>query len=180
MLLPMGLLGQNITCDSDRVWMTKTHYPQDVPGSAPFTANKMIVIGRNPIDVIPSLANLVNTQSHSLEINEQYHVDFPEFWANWVTQMTQNIKKNHEDVLELAATIPTYFLRFEDLKTQPKDVLLFMFAFLLDVDINRIYGTVAERRILEVMESGYMNKAAYKLKDTTRNLSRQRHMYSDA
>ena len=112
----MGLLGQNITCDSNKVWITKTHYPQDIPGSAPFTANKMIVIARNPIDVIPSFANLVNTHSHSLEINEQYHVDFPEFWANWVTQMTQNIKDNHEGVLELAAAIPTFYLRFEDLK----------------------------------------------------------------
>ncbi len=23
----MGLLGQNITCDSNQVWVTKTHYP---------------------------------------------------------------------------------------------------------------------------------------------------------
>ena len=57
----MGLLGQNITCDSNRVWITKTHYPQDIPGSAQFKAHKMIVIARNPIDVIPSFANLLNT-----------------------------------------------------------------------------------------------------------------------
>lgn len=57
----MGLLGQGHTCDSNRVWITKTHYPQEVPVSTPFTANKMIVMARNPIDVIPSFANLVNT-----------------------------------------------------------------------------------------------------------------------
>ena len=57
-------------------------------------------------------------------------------------------------------------------------MLLDLFAFLLDVD--NVYGTVVERRILEVMESGFTTKTAYKLKDTTNNLCRQRHMYSDA
>ena len=40
----------------------------------------MFVIARNPIDVIPSLALLRNTFSHSLEINQQLHVDQPEYW----------------------------------------------------------------------------------------------------
>lgn len=62
----MGLKGQNITGDSNMVWITKTHWPQDIPGSKPFTAEKMIVIARNPLDVIPSFANLINTHSHSL------------------------------------------------------------------------------------------------------------------
>ena len=57
----MGLLGQNIVADDRTVWITKTHYPQDIPGSANFKAHKMIVIARNPIDVIPSFANLLNT-----------------------------------------------------------------------------------------------------------------------
>ena len=72
-----GFLGQNTTCDSNRVWITKTHYPQDIPDGTPFTANKMIVIARNPIDVIPSFFNLVNSQSHSLEFNERIHEDHP-------------------------------------------------------------------------------------------------------
>lgn len=60
----------------------------------------MIVMARNPIDVIPSFANLVNTQSHSLQINEKYHVDFPDIWWEWVSKMSQNLRKNHEDVYE--------------------------------------------------------------------------------
>ena len=80
----MGLLGQNITGESDRVWITKTHKPMDTPNSKDFHASKMIVIARNPIDVIPSFANLVNTDSHSLETNEQYHIDFPEYWQKWI------------------------------------------------------------------------------------------------
>ena len=62
----MGLLGQNITSDSNLVWVTKTHYPHAIPGDKAFKAEKMIVIARNPLDVIPSFANLVNTHSHSL------------------------------------------------------------------------------------------------------------------
>jgi len=62
----MGLLGQGFTCDDNLVWVTKTHYPQAIPGDTPFSAQKMLVIARNPIDVIPSFANLTNTDSHSL------------------------------------------------------------------------------------------------------------------
>ena len=60
----------------------------------------MIVMARNPIDVFPSFANLVNTHSHSLEINEAYHEDFPEFWEKWVTELTNACRNNHEEVLQ--------------------------------------------------------------------------------
>ena len=71
----MGMLGQNIVSDSNSVWITKTHFPHPCSNARYFTANKMIVIARNPIDVIPSFANLFNTSSHSLEYAGQYHVD---------------------------------------------------------------------------------------------------------
>ena len=81
------MLGQGITCDSNRIWITKTHIPCDVPNNdSPFKAHKMIVIARNPIDVIPSFALLTNTKVHSLETNEQLHVDLPEWWDKFVRQ----------------------------------------------------------------------------------------------
>ena len=80
----MGLLGTDITADSNRVWITKTHYPKGVPNVSVFNAQKMIVMARNPIDVIPSFAGLYQLNSHSLEINESYPVDFPEYWDSWV------------------------------------------------------------------------------------------------
>ena len=175
----MGLLGQYVTCDSNLVWITKTHYPQDIPGSAPFSAQKMIVIARNPIDVIPSFANLVNTHSHSLEINELYHIDFPDFWESWVTGITEVCRKNHDEVLNsIAKSIPTYFMRFEDLKLRPEPVLTELFCFLLDVP--SIEGTIVERRIKEVVASGYKTKTAYALKSTSQSLSRSNYMYSPA
>ena len=65
-----GLLGQNITADTDRVWITKTHWPVPIAGGRAFQGNKMVVIQRNPIDITPSMFQLLNTQSHSLEIAE--------------------------------------------------------------------------------------------------------------
>lgn len=71
----------------------------DTPNSRPFVAQKMIVMVRNPIDVLPSFANLCNTGSHSLVPNEEYHLDFPEYWDEWVNSVTQSLKQNHEQVL---------------------------------------------------------------------------------
>ena len=80
----MGFLGQNKTGESNQVWITKTHKPLDAPKCKSFHASKMFVIARNPIDVMPSFAHMVNTSSHSLVTNEQYHIDTPVFWDNWV------------------------------------------------------------------------------------------------
>ena len=175
----MGLLGQNITGESDRVWITKTHKPMDTPNSKGFHASKMIVIARNPIDVIPSFANLVNTNSHSLEPNEQYNVDFPEFWDQFVRNFIEKTKTNHEVVVnKMSRSIPTYFMRYEDLKANPRPSLEELFCFLLDVP--SIENTNVQRRIQEVTKTGFSDKQAYKLKSTSTSLCRQRHMYTEA
>ena len=143
------MLGQGVTSDSNRVWITKTHYPADVPGSAPFKAHKMVVIARNPIDVIPSLAHLQNTRIHSLEVNEQFHVDFPEYWDTYLRNMTRSLRDHHTAALNsIAEDIPTFFMRYEDLKLDPVPALTDLMCFLLDVP--SIEGTFVERRINEV------------------------------
>ena len=173
----MGLLGNNIVSDSNSVWITKTHFPHNTGKARYFTPNKMIVIARNPIDVIPSFANLTQLSSHSLEYAGQYHIDQPEFWEEFVRNMIQNCKNNHENVLnEIASNIPTYFMRYEDLKMNPEPVLDGLFRFLLDV--QSLEGTVVQSRIQEVSKAGFATKTAYKLKTTSTSLSRQNHMYS--
>ena len=88
-----------------------------------------------------------------------------------MTNMTQNMKQNHENVLnEISSKIPTYFMRYEDLKMNPEPVLDGLFRFLLDVE--SIEGTVVKSRIQEVTSSGFKNKTTYKLKTTSTNLSR--------
>ena len=86
---------------------------------------------------------------------------------------------NHEIVLNsIAKSIPTYFMRYEDLKINPKPVLEDLFCFLLDVP--SIKGTAVEARINELTKSGFEGKTAYKLKNTSSNLSRSNYMYTTA
>lgn len=80
----IGLCGDGHT-GNDMVWVTKTHYPL----ASPFfvnkaTFNKQIYLMRNPFDVISSCANMCMTCSHHLTPKEQFHIDFPEFWDEWV------------------------------------------------------------------------------------------------
>ena len=80
----------------------------------------MIVIARNPLDVFPSFANLVNLHSHSLQIQGEYHTDYPDFWESWVTQMVENMRQNHFEVVnQIGRQIPTFYMRYEDLKIKP-------------------------------------------------------------
>ena len=173
----MGLLGQAIVSDSNLVWVTKTHYPLGRSENERFNAEKMIVIARNPIDVMPSLANLVNLSSHSLEINERYDKVDPVWWQSWVTGQTGKMKQNHDRVIELAREIPTFFMRYEDLKINPEPVLTDLFCFLLNVD--SLEDTLCAQRIRDVSASGFTTKTAYALKSTSNNLCRNRDMYSE-
>ena len=175
----MGLLGQNKTGEGNEVWITKTHKPVDAPNAKNFHASKMFVIARNPIDVIPSFANLINTQSHSLVTNEQYHVDLPDFWEKFVETVVSEIKSNHEIVVnKMARKIPTYFMRYEDLKMNPRPCLEELLCFLLDVP--SIENTNVQRRIHEVTAADFSKKQVYTLKSNSTNLSRQKHMYTPA
>ena len=78
---------------------------------------------------------------------------------------------------EIMPKIPTYFLRYEDLKLRPEPVLLDLFRFLLDAE--SLEGTLCERRIKEVTATDFTTKTLYTLKSTSTNLSRHRSMYND-
>ena len=74
--------------------------------------------------------------------------------------------------------MPTFYLRFEDLKSDPVPVLKDLFCFILGV--TTIEGTFVERRIQETAAEGYASHSAYKLKDTSRGLKSNLGQYSDA
>jgi len=78
-----GLPGE-AHCNEDNVWITKTHGCLNTNFSPSFTANKLILLYRNPFDVIPSFATLYNTFSHSFVPKEKYHIDLPDYWDWWV------------------------------------------------------------------------------------------------
>ena len=107
----------------------------------------MIVIVRNPIDIIPSYAGLFLSKSHTFEFENSLPDEFPEWWDGWVTAMCENINIGKEFTIKnIASQIPTYVLRYEDLKTNPVPVLKEMFCFLLNVE--SIEGTNIEKRIV--------------------------------
>ena len=107
----------------------------------------MIVIVRNPIDVIASCAGLFLSKSHTFEFENNLPDEFPEWWDGWVTAFCENIKTSQEFAIKnIASQIPTYVLRYEDLKTNPVPVLKEMFRFLLNVE--SIEGTDVEKRIV--------------------------------
>ena len=88
-------------------------------------------------------------------------------YSEWCQRMINTISKE----------IPTYFCRYEDLRTDPVPVLNEVFRFLLDV--TSIDGTVVAKRIQDVAAEGYEAKAVYKLKSTSTNLNRNAFMYSE-
>jgi len=59
--------------------------------------------------------------------------------------------------------VPIHFIRFEELRSNPKPVLDNLFKFLLNVD--SLEGTVAEARINEVLDLGHEATQLYKVKD---------------
>jgi hypothetical protein len=75
-------------------------------------------------------------------------------------------------------TIPTYYVRYEDLILQPLPTLTELFCFLLEVP--SIAGTIVETRIQDYCDGGSNRTATvYRLKtaDIT-NLSRNADMYT--
>ena len=146
-----GLLGQQITSDDKLVFVTKTHFPFNVfKTEEHFTANKMIVIVRNPLDVLPSFATLTQTKGHSAVVNEQFDIDFPDWWDNFITAISENMAKSHEFVFrQISEKIPTYVIRYEDLKLNPEKGLRELMCFLLDVE--SIEGTVVESQLTKVI-----------------------------
>ena len=72
-LSAMGFKAEGVT--DKRVWIVKTHYP-DSPGAVQYYAEKCILIVRNPLDSIPSLFNMICTNSHDKSIHSEDYIKF--------------------------------------------------------------------------------------------------------
>ena len=63
-----NLAGEETVSHENLCWITKTHWPMESPlGAAKFSAQRCITIVRNPTEVFPSMALLINLISHSLK-----------------------------------------------------------------------------------------------------------------
>ena len=79
-------------------------------------------------------------------------MDHPLWWSKWINNSTENIALCHQFVVqEVASSIPSLFIRYEDLIRDPAFTLEEIFRFVFDV--QSIEGTLLERKISEVCES---------------------------
>ena len=81
----MGLLGQYITSESNRVWVTKTHWPLESPtGAEKFGTQRCFSVVRNPIDTLVSLSYLTSTSSHSMITTVPLCEADPDWWKVFI------------------------------------------------------------------------------------------------
>lgn len=148
--LGQGDFGALHTNAKNRVWFTKTCHPTESKTQG-FNGQKMIVVARNPYDIIKESADHKNLFgcSDRLQIDERYPDNHFEWWDKWVNIQTENIGVCHEFLItNMAQKLPTLFVRYEDLVSEPAHVMTNVFKFVLGV--SSISGTFLERRINEL------------------------------
>ena len=80
-----------------------------------------------------------------------------------IKDCTADIAEFHRYIIEeIAPIVPTYFIRYEDLRVNPQETLEKVFAFLLDLE--SVEGTNIQRRIKEVTSQGHEVSVSYKQK----------------
>lgn len=62
-------------------------------------------------------------------------------------------------VNSISKEAPVYYLRFEDLRTNPKETLEGIFAFLLEVE--SVEGLNIQKRIIEAVNMGHSATVTY-------------------
>jgi len=142
-LMDKGFAGEGLA--DKRVQVVKTHFPERF-GTHKFQADKAILLVRNPLDAITSLYNMIATSSHQYSISED---DFEKFKDAWDEHLKREITVWKDfNLWWMNAKVPVHIVRYEDLKSEPKDVLKGVLEFVLDTD--DISGTRIE---------GYLNQA---------------------
>lgn len=116
-LKDMGLRGEGLYDDS--VWIVKTHFPERI-GRRRFSANKCILIVRNPLDAFYSLFNMIQTSSHneSIDITLLERALKSKIWEDFIQQETTVYRDFHDYWLR-ETKIETYFVTYEELLEQP-------------------------------------------------------------
>jgi len=74
----MGLKGESHV--GENVWISKSHHPFFLKGSALMPVQKTFLCVRNPLDVFPSYAALCCTLSHGNKPDYDISVEYPEWW----------------------------------------------------------------------------------------------------
>lgn len=101
------------------------------PYDRQYETGLVIVVVRNPLDVLVSFFMQISTMSHNktmeqsvLEFDEWYtHVDQDsKLWPRWMNHWVEKARNKE---------VPVFFARFEDLVNSPKEILSEIFSFIL-------------------------------------------------
>ena len=149
-----NLAGEETVSQDNLCWITKTHWPMESPlGATKFSAQRCIAIVRNPTEVLPSMALLMNLMSHSLKTTVPVSQINPVWWAKFLKMFSVALNgacRAMRNTLE--PQIPTFYVRYEDMCLDAKTTLNQLFCFLLEVP--SLEGTVIEKRIEDVSSKG--------------------------
>lgn len=170
-----GLIGEEIV--DDRVWIIKSHHPIRI-FSLNYNANKIVYLTRNPFDILASKVNFFVSMTHSKSIVNDLPKEDPEFFDAFFREALAEIKDYMEDMMQeiKSRNVPCVFLKFEELRNEPRESLREVFSFLLDID--DITGTVIEKRIDDVIAMGHSATVAYKLKPKPKAYKTARDMFT--
>mmetsp|Transcript_4774 Transcript_4774/g.8183 ORF Transcript_4774/g.8183 Transcript_4774/m.8183 type:complete len:135 (+) Transcript_4774:591-995(+) len=117
--IQMNLVGEQIV--DGLVWVAQSHNQVVEP---PLSAQemkiqclKMIVVGRNPFDLLISLANYQLTLTHTAEVKNDIAIEHPEYWDNHIRTHVPQIFEFFKFIFEYQRNrkLPIYFVRIEDL-----------------------------------------------------------------
>jgi len=92
-LMEKGLPGEGLV--DDRVWISKTHYPERYSSSR-FGANRAILAVRSPLDCITSLFHMIASGTHDCSIEEADFEKNATFWDEWIKQESAIYHEFHE------------------------------------------------------------------------------------
>ena len=95
-----GMKGEDLT--DDTTWIVKTHSPWIMEFAPQFTANKIIVIVRNPTESNISWLNLVSTGAHSIKVPFKTNELYPNFWKWWTKDCMGHMLNWYKTLMKLS------------------------------------------------------------------------------
>eukprot|EP01041_Mallomonas_annulata_P006866 gene6866-13914_t len=115
-LLKCGFKGEGIVDDS--VWIVKTHYPERL-GYLKYKAMRVILLIRNPFDVIESYFHMAMTNTHNKSLSTEAFQSLSLIWDEFLRNEIHVWNNFHKYWIEESSSknIPIHVIRFEDLMT---------------------------------------------------------------